>query len=108
MSAKHRGEKGRDKPHSPALVQVLAVYHVDLMAEVEGLLRSLTRTQQQVERLRSGGEGGALTHAQRREAVKLLSGNLRTFAAKIETLRDTLPEIQKAAEALERSEDADQ
>jgi hypothetical protein len=59
MSAKHRGAKGNDKTPKPDPVQEIAVYHIDLMAEVEGLLRSLTRTQQQVERLRSGGEAGA-------------------------------------------------
>jgi hypothetical protein len=108
MSAKHRGAKGNDKTPKPDPIQEIAVYHIDLMAEVEGLLRSLTRTQQQVERLRSGGEAGALTQSQRREAVKLLSGNLKTFAAKLETLRDTLPEIQKAVDALEQSEAADE
>ncbi|HVL67216.1 MAG TPA: hypothetical protein VM364_08125 [Vicinamibacterales bacterium] len=86
---------------------MMAVYHVDLLAELEGLLRSLTRTQAQLERLRSGGPTGALSDAQRREAVKLLSGNLKTFAAKIETVRETLPEILKAAEALEAEIEAE-
>jgi hypothetical protein len=83
---------------------MLAVYHVDLMAEVEGLLRSLTRTQAQMERLRSGD----VNESQRREAIRLLSGNLKTFCAKLETLRDTMPEILKTAQQLVAEAAADE
>ena len=103
MHAKRRSNENGES-ESPDLIQVLAVYHGDLMAEVEGLLRSLTRTQAQIERLRTGGDLGTLTESQRREAVKLLWGNLKTFAAKVETLRETLPEILSTAENLAHSE----
>jgi uncharacterized membrane protein YdfJ with MMPL/SSD domain len=83
-------------PQEPDRVQMFAVYHVDLMAEVEGLLRTLTRTQAQIERLRSGDAN----ESQRREAIKLLSGNLKTFASKLDTLRTTMPEILRTAEQL--------
>jgi hypothetical protein len=105
MAAKPRNRRKDDSGNeSPDLVQMLAVYHVDLMAELEGLLRTLTKTQGQLERLRSGGGGGGLNHSQRREAVALLTGNLKTFAAKVDTLRDTLPEILKTAEGLEKQQ----
>jgi hypothetical protein len=79
-------------PQEPDRVQMFAVYHVDLMAEVEGLLRTLTRTQAQIERLRSGDAN----ESQRRETIKLLSGNLK----KLDTLRTTMPEILRTAEQL--------
>jgi hypothetical protein len=82
-------------------LQALAVYQTDLLAEVEGLLRTITKMQSQIERLRSGGDAGApLSDRQRPEAVKLLVGNVRTLCSKVDTLRDTLPEILKTAEAL--------
>ena len=98
MAAKRRTTAKEESagPQQPDLVQMLAVYHVDLMAELEGLLRSLTRTQAQIERLRSGDPN----ESQRREAIKLLSGNLKTFASKLDTLRDTMPEILRTAEQL--------
>ena len=98
MPAKRRTTQKRDNngPEEPDRVQMLAVYHVDLMAEVEGLLRSLTRTQAQIERLRSG----EANESQRREAITLLFGNLKTFATKLDTLRDTMPEILRTAEQL--------
>ena len=102
MTAKRRT---RRKPEAvagpPDLLQVIAVYQVDLMAELEGLMRTLTRMQQQLERLRSGGESGPLSDGQRREAVKLLAPNVRTFHAKIDTLRDTVPEIETAIQQLD-------
>lgn len=105
MSAKRRTTHKEDTgKNDDDLVQMLAVYHVDLMAEVEGLLRSLTRTQAQIERLRSGDPN----NSQRREAVKLLTGNLKTFVAKLDTLRETMPEILKTAERLEQSEVSDE
>jgi hypothetical protein len=107
MSAKRRTpqQKDEDTAHQePDRVQMLAVYHVDLMAEVEGLLRSLTRTQAQIERLRSGDPN----ESQRREAVKLLSGNLKTFASKLDTLRDTMPEILKTAQQLVGDSETDE
>ncbi len=106
MTTKRRtNQKSGDRRHPPDLVQIIAVYHVDLMAEIEGVLRTLTRMQQHVERLRSGGESGILTQDQRGETIKLLSGNLKAFAAKLDTLPDTLPEIQKTVDALEASLD---
>lgn len=109
MPAKRRRRQSKDNSASetPDFVQMLAVYNVDLMAELEGLLRTLTRTQEQIERLRSGGSGPQPNESQRREALKLLSGNLKAFAAKVETLRATLPEILKTADQLEQSEAAD-
>lgn len=53
MPAKRWNRRKEDSQgETPDLVQMLAVYHVDLMAEIEGLLRTLTRTQGQLERLR--------------------------------------------------------
>src|SRR5687768_9908504 len=103
MSAKRRNEqkngRGRELPDP---IQIIAVFEVDLMSELEGLMRSLSKMQLQTERLRSGGEGGSpLTEGQRREAVKLLSGNVNTLASKVETLRQMLPEVRKAVVALE-------
>src|SRR5688572_30128085 len=90
MPARRRTTQKNDNngPQEPDRVQMLAVYHVDLMAEVEGLLRSLTRTQAQIERLRSGDAN----ESQRREAIKLLSGNLKTFDSKLDTLRTAILE----------------
>ena len=98
MPAKRRTTQKNDNngPQEPDRVQMFAVYHVDLMAEVEGLLRTLTRTQAQIERLRSGDAN----ESQRRETIKLLSGNLKTFASKLDTLRTTMPEILRTAEQL--------
>jgi hypothetical protein len=106
MPAKRRTTQKRDNngPEEPDRVQMLAVYHVDLMAEVEGLLRSLTRTQAQIERLRSG----EANESQRGEAITLLSGNLKTFATKLETLRDTMPEILRTAEQLAADSETDE
>lgn len=103
MPAKRRTKQKNDDngPQEPDRVQMLAVYHLDLMAEVEGLLRSLTRTQAQMERLRSGDANDS----QRREAIKLLSGNLKTFASKLDTLRDTMPEMLKTADELDRDDE---
>ncbi len=89
-----------ETPDADALVQTIGVYHVDLLAEVEGLLRSITRMQQQVERLRPSLSPPS-NSSQRREALKLLAGNLNTFTAKLETLKDTLPEIQAAVSQLD-------
>lgn len=36
--------------------------------------------------------------------MKLLTGNLKTFAAKVDTLRETLPEILKTADLLEEQQ----
>lgn len=110
MPAKRRTSSQRtgESTPQPDVTQVLAVYHVDLMAEVEGLLRTLTRTQQQIERLRSGGVEGVLTPSQRREAIKLLLGNLKALAVKVDTLRDTIPEVIKTAGQLEDAEEADE
>jgi hypothetical protein len=98
MPAKRRTTQKTDKngPEEPDRVQMLAVYHVDLMAEVEGLLRSLTRTQAQIERLRSGDAN----ESHGREAINLLSGNLKTFASKLDTLQTTMPQILRTAEQL--------
>ncbi len=106
MPAKRRTTQKKDNngPEEPDRVQMLAVYHVDLMAEVEGLLRSLTRTQAQIERLRSG----EANESQRGEAITLLSGNLKTFATKLETLRDTMPEILRTAEQLAADSETDE
>ena len=97
---KSQRERAGDVPESEALVQLIGVYHVDLLAEVEGVLRSVTRAQQQVERLRpnSTTPGSA---SQRREALKLLAGNLKTLMSKVDTLRETLPEIESAVAKLQ-------
>jgi hypothetical protein len=67
--------------------------------------------QGQIERLRSGGDARApLADRQRPEVVKLLVGNVKTLCTKVDTLRDTLPEVLKTAEslsdALSNTEDA--
>lgn len=86
-----------------AILLIVGVYNVDLLAEVEGLLRTLTRMQQQVERLRPPApeSSKSVTPAEMREAVKLLAGNVRTLVAKIETLRDTVPEVESAVTRLQ-------
>lgn len=104
MTAKGRGEDKGSAGPVVAQVQAVAVYQVDLLAEVEGLMRSLTKMQVQVERLRSNATGAErLDDIHQREAVTLLEGTLKTFIAKVETLRETLPEILKAVEALEHT-----
>ena len=89
-----------DVPATETLTQLVGVYHVDLLAEVEGLLRSVTKAQQQIERLRPNSTTPA-SASQRREALKLLSGNLKTLTAKVDTLKETLPEITAAVAKLE-------
>jgi hypothetical protein len=105
MCAKRRSEqKNQGEREPPDPIQIIAVYEVDLMSELEGLMRSLSKMQMQTERLRSGREGGSpLTEGQRREAVKLLSGNANTLVSKVDTLRQMLPEVQKAVDALEQT-----
>jgi hypothetical protein len=88
MPAARRTTRKNDnsEPREPNHVQML---------EVEGLLRSLTPTQARIERLRSWRR-----ERQPREAIRLLSGNLKTFASKLETLQNTIPEILRTAEEL--------
>lgn len=104
MAKRQRTSKSNDAtPPDPSevdsLVQLIGVYHVDVLAEVEGLLRSVTRMQQQVERLRPGPTPPTTT-THRREALKLLHGNLKTLMAKVDTLKETLPEIAAAVSTL--------
>jgi hypothetical protein len=89
-------------PPVETLLQMVGVYNVDLLAEVEGLLRTLTRMQQQVERLRPlvPVPADAAAAIEQREAVRLLAGHVRTLSTKIETLRETLPEVTTAANQL--------
>ena len=97
---KSQSDSETEVPESETLVQLIGVYHVDLLAEVEGLLRSVTRAQQQVERLRPHSSTPA-SASQRREALKLLGGNLKTLRTKVDTLKGTLPEIESAVAMLE-------
>jgi hypothetical protein len=83
-------------PQEPDRVQMFAVYHVDLMAEVEGLLRTLTRTQAQIERLRSG-DANVLRLP---DKSLMVSRRWLSFASKLDTLRTTMPEILRTAEQL--------
>ena len=95
-----------ESPETDSLIQLIGVYHVDLLSEVEGLLRSVTRAQQQVERLRPSPTTAA-NASQRREALKLLAGNLKTLTTKVDTLKETLPEIEAAVLKLENASTSD-
>ena len=111
MAKRQRTRKSATEPaassETDTLIQLVGVYHVDLLSEVEGLLRSLTRAQQQVERLRPNSTTAA-SASQRREALKLLTGNLKTLTTKVDTLKETLPEIEAAVAKLESASAADE
>jgi prefoldin subunit 5 len=85
--------KNGDIPQLHELLQLLAVYQTDLLAEVEALLRTLNKMQSQIERLRRDETSSTVNDLERAEALNLLAAHVTTLGAKIDTFRAALPAI---------------
>jgi hypothetical protein len=88
-----------DVPAAEDLSSLLALYLIDLRAQYEAELRSLTAAQRALERYRT-----AATDEARRQFKITLSNELRALDATSEAVRDGLNEALRQAGLLEPSE----
>jgi prefoldin subunit 5 len=95
--------KNGDTPRLQELLQLLAVYQTDLLAEVEALLRTLNKMQSQIERLRRDDGHNTISDLERNEAITLLAAHVNTLGAKIDTFRAALPTIAETIELLQKA-----
>jgi hypothetical protein len=81
--------------------KVIEVHGVDLLAQVEALLRGVTEYQRQGVRLLGTG-GQQPTDTARRDAIGAIRKRIAELKANANSLRETLDDVERIADGIER------